>query len=250
MAALTKGRPSHPVLGSQPVLMDARRTRASDVVFDDLAEKIRKLELAPGQSISESEFASFYGVSRTPVRAAIAALADSGMVYVTPQVGTRVAYIDFAEVEQAQFIRESLEINAIRYACEVPHRDFTAITEILDKQRALLDDNDPETFFLSDEAFHRETFVLAGFGATWSVVGRTRFQLDRIRRLDMARATPLRLRKLFAEHEQLLQYLRDRDEESAVNHLKRHIRRYINASAELQLASPDYFRGTPPTPHP
>lgn len=245
MAALAKGAHNLATLGSPPEL-HIPRARVSDLIFDDLAEKIRTIELIPGQSISESEFAAYYGVSRTPVRAAIAALADHDMVRVTPQVGTRVSYIDFAEVEQAQFIRESLEVNALRYACEAPDRDFSSILRVLEQQRALAHAGDPESFFRSDEEFHRATFVLAGFGGTWSVVGRSRFQLDRIRRLSIGLTPPEKLVQLCDEHETLVSYLQDRDAENAVAYLKHHIRRYIIESQDLQRAYPDYFVGHPP----
>ena len=219
------------------------RVRASDWVFDDLAERICKVDLVPGASISESELAAHYGVSRTPVRAAIASLADNDLVRVRPQVGTRVSLIDLDEVAQAQFIRESLETNALRYACEADDRDFSVIEATIAEQHRIAKTGDPEAFFLADEAFHRQTFELAGYGGAWSVVGRRRFQLDRIRRLSIRPPQPHKLEELCYEHEEIVQHILNRDTERAVEKLRIHIRRYIIDSPALRQAYPSYFVG-------
>ncbi len=175
------------------------------------------------------------------MRAAIASLAESGLVHVTPQVGTRVALIDLEGVEQAQFIRESLELNALHYACTAEQRDFGAIEAIVAEQHEIVTSSDPESFFLSDEAFHRETFELAGFGGAWAVAGSSRFQLDRIRRLSIASRHPYKLEELCSEHETLVEHIRNRDLDSATTHLKSHIRRYMIDGPVLQKAHPSYF---------
>ncbi len=221
------------------------RARASDWVFDDLAGRICRLDLAPGSSISESDLSEHYGVSRTPVRAAIASLAENGLVRVTPQVGTRVSYIDLEEVEQAQFIRESLEMNAVRYACSAKDRDFTAIDRTLQEQHDIAESGNPENFFSSDEAFHRQTFELAGFGGAWSVVGRSRFQLDRLRRLSIGLPQPHKLDDLCEEHEAILAHIKRREPEAALEKLNAHIRRYIIDGPILREAYPNYFTGSP-----
>src|SRR4051794_37791656 len=96
--------------------------RLSDSVYTELSEAIRSLELPPGTKLSEPTLAARLGVSRVPVREAIARLADQRLVTVTPQVGTRVAPILVGEVESACFIRSSLEAGAPRRGVAPRHR--------------------------------------------------------------------------------------------------------------------------------
>jgi len=243
-----KTSPSPQLLDAHAPRATNRRARASDWAFDDLALRICRLDLAPGVAISESDLANHYGMSRTPVRAAVASLAEIGLVHVTPQVGTRVSLIDLNAVEQAQFIRESLEINALTYACAAQDRDFSAIEAIVAEQHVLATSSDSEAFFLSDEAFHQETFELAGFGGAWAAAGNSRFQLDRIRRLSIAFRHPYKLDELCSEHEELLEHIRSRDLEKAAELLKKHIRRYMIDGPVLQKAYPNYFTGHSATP--
>ncbi|MEO6115939.1 MAG: GntR family transcriptional regulator, partial [Pseudolysinimonas sp.] len=94
------------------------RNRMSDWVYTQLSEAIRSVELPPGMKLSEPTLAARLHVSRVPVREAIGRLADQRLVTVIPQVGTRVAPILMAEVENACFIRDSLEAGAFRQAIE------------------------------------------------------------------------------------------------------------------------------------
>lgn len=217
------------------------RARASDWVFDDLADQICRLQIEPGRSVSESELVTRYGVSRTPIRAAIAALADIGLVQVLPQVGSRVSLLDLDEVSQAQFVRESLEINALRYACTAEHRDFTRVRATLADQELAVAARDTERFFLADEAFHHQIFDLAGYSGAWSVTGRSRFQLDRIRRLSLEVPSAHSWYDLHDEHRRIVDHVEARDTERAIEVLSAHIRSYIVVGPALREAFPAYF---------
>lgn len=217
------------------------RARASDWVFDDLADQICRLQIRPGSSVSESELAARYGVSRTPIRAAIAALADIGLVQVLPQVGSRVSLLDLDEVGQAQFVRESLEINALRYACAAEERDFTRIRSTLAEQERAVAERDQEGFFLTDEAFHHQIFDLAGYSGAWAVTGRSRFQLDRIRRLSLEVPSAHSWYDLHDEHSAIVEHIERRDLERAIEVLRAHIRSYIVVGPALREAFPAYF---------
>ncbi|WP_241993105.1 GntR family transcriptional regulator [Cryobacterium frigoriphilum] len=152
-----------------------------------------------------------------------------------------MSLIDLDEVSQAQFIRESLETNALRYACDTEDRDFSIIQATIAEQRRIASIGDSEAFFLADEAFHQQTFDLAGYSGAWSVVGRSRFQLDRIRRLSIGLAQPQKLAELCSEHEEIVRCVVSRDAERAVEKLRTHIRRYIVDGPGLRKAYPDYF---------
>ena len=89
-----------------------------DQVYAALRAAIVSAELEPGRRLSENELADLLGVSRTPVREALARLRDERLVAIVPQLGTFVTLISPAAVEDAAFVREALECAAIRRATE------------------------------------------------------------------------------------------------------------------------------------
>jgi DNA-binding FadR family transcriptional regulator len=89
---------------------------ASRQVYRALRDAIIATDLEPGQRISENELAERLAVSRTPVREALIRLRDERFVQIVPQLGTFVTRISAAAVQDAQFIRESLECAAVRLA--------------------------------------------------------------------------------------------------------------------------------------
>jgi len=89
---------------------------ASRQAYRALRDAIISTELEPGQRLSENELAERLAVSRTPIREALIRLRDDRFVQIVPQLGTFVTRISTAAVEDAQFIRESLECAAVRLA--------------------------------------------------------------------------------------------------------------------------------------
>src|SRR5918999_4989889 len=103
-------------IANQPLPTIRRRSGLSTPtqIYVALRDAIVRVDLAPGRQLSENELARQLGVSRTPVREALARLRDERLVEVVPQLGTFVARITPAAVADAQFVREALECAAIR----------------------------------------------------------------------------------------------------------------------------------------
>ena len=66
------------------------RRLLSEEVFYRLRDSIVRGELAPGEKVRDAELAERLGLSRTPVREALARLVDSGLVEAKPGVYTRI----------------------------------------------------------------------------------------------------------------------------------------------------------------
>ncbi|WSY48412.1 hypothetical protein OG948_56855 (plasmid) [Embleya sp. NBC_00888] len=101
------------------------------------------------------------------MREAIARLAVAGMVSVVPQVGTRVEPIRLGEVEQARFVRESLEAAAFAVACEMPDRDVGNLRALLLEQErchriTIRTDSSPPTRRCTGSSSPRATTTLPG----------------------------------------------------------------------------------------
>ena len=81
-------------------------------VHELLMEQILDMELRPFQELSEARLAAEFGVSRTPVREALARLARRGLVEILPQRGTIVSPLSEDLIAKSRFIREALERGA------------------------------------------------------------------------------------------------------------------------------------------
>jgi len=231
---------SAPVISLPRVTSDRTPRRISDSVYDALTEAIRDLRLLPGAPISEPAIADWLGVSRSPVREAIARLVDLGLVNVVPQVGSYVAPISLREVEEAAFIRSALETSAFKRAIQKDQLDTTEIQRLVDINAVAAKQGDIDTFFETDEQLHHKVFELAGMGRIWDVVRRTKVQLDRLRRLSLPRVASNPA--LLEEHQLIVDCLNTRNEKLGVDVIERHATRIFHTIEDHRSLYPDYFR--------
>lgn len=229
--------------GTKPALASVGRVRVrqrtSDRVYEELVSAIRDLRIAPGASLSETELAEQLHVSRTPLREAIARLVDGGMVTVVPQVGTRVELIHVHDVEQARFVRESLEAAAFAAACRQPVRDVAVLRTLLAEQERCCEAQDVDGFFAADEALHEQIFIMSGYHGAWQVMQPMKMHLDRLRRLSLP--DPETMRALVGEHSAIVDALEAGDLKGGKRRISRHARRASHNLAPLQAKYPEYF---------
>src|ERR1700761_144438 len=86
-----------------------RSATAAARIYADLRAEMVSLARRPGEAISEGEIASYYGVSRTPVREAILKLSDEGLVEIFPQSGINFSRIPITALPEASSICGSLK---------------------------------------------------------------------------------------------------------------------------------------------
>ena len=212
----------------------------SDWVYTDLSEAIRSVELPPGMGLSEPTLAARLHVSRVPVREAIGRLADQRLVTVVPQVGTRVAPILMTEVENACFIRNSLEAGAFRQASERPGTPTSELRDILEANRACFDAGDAAGFFATDEQLHQMVFALAGVPQVWDVLRGVKVHLDRLRHLQLPHA--LSNPDIMDDHERIVGALERGDIGGGEEVIRRHAYRIIADSQYIRESHPEYFQ--------
>jgi DNA-binding GntR family transcriptional regulator len=233
-----------PVIAVRPLAAVGQvrtRERASDRVYHELASAIREMRILPGASLSETDLAEQLQVSRTPLREAIARLVETGLVSVVPQVGTRVEPIRLRDVEQARFVRESLEVAAAAAACAKPERDVSRLRSLLADQRRSSRARDIDGFFAADEALHRQIFELSGYPGAWQTMQPMKMHLDRIRKLSLP--DPKTVRALIAEHTAIVEAIDAADTARARALISKHAGRVLETAPALQAAYPGYFAG-------
>lgn len=102
---------------------------------------IRDGTLPPGLRLTETDLAARFGVSRTPVRAAIARLEAEGLVTHEARRGLTVTRPDHAQVVELYVMREVLEGAAARLAAQhASTTEIGAMEELVASEPALFGD--------------------------------------------------------------------------------------------------------------
>jgi GntR family transcriptional regulator, rspAB operon transcriptional repressor len=212
----------------------------SDQVYLALREAIVSAELAPGLKLSENELAGGLGVSRTPVREALARLRDERLVAIVPQLGTFVTLISPGAVADAAFVREALECAAIsRAISRIGDEEAEELQWNLAAQEKARSSGNERTFDRLDEDLHRRLCDYSGHSIAWALSRRANGHLDRIRRLSLP--DPSYLSEMVTEHRAIVAALTAGDGAAAEAALRHHLRMVTSKLPRLQELHPDYF---------
>lgn len=82
---------------------------SADEVFRDMRKKILKLELEPGQKLSENQMCDIYGVSRSVIRIVFTRLNQLHLLDIYPQRGTYVSHINLDHIQDLLVLRTAVE---------------------------------------------------------------------------------------------------------------------------------------------
>lgn len=147
---------------------------------NDLRDRILRGAFAAGEHLQEIPLAALLGVSRTPVRAALATLASEGLLDYAPKRGYTVRRFAMAEIAAAHEVRANLEGMACRYAAERgvdddSARDLERILAIGDEilAKGRLVDGDREPWTDMNDLFHTRIIALSGNRLLADLIDRT-----------------------------------------------------------------------------
>ncbi len=138
--------------------------RLTDAAYRTLKEQILAQAFEPGQRLNVDELAGRMGMSRTPVKDALNALANEGLVEILPRKGTFVAELSPDTIAEVFELRRALELLAAELL--VDRVSDADIARLRDRLVAL--DAPPTGGADTDEhlqrnlAFHRLFVELAG----------------------------------------------------------------------------------------
>ena len=202
--------------------------RASDRAYSRLREQILDGELAPGAVLGEVEQSTRLGVSRTPLREALARLTSDGLVSTHSGRGVVVTDVDLGRIGELFEVRSALEEQAARLAAR--RRDpvvFEALREEFRRAHELLENDDPakhDYYALVarldaaiDEAAQNPLLV--------STLAGVRTHVARIRRLS--HDDPERLREAAREHLVIVDAIVDGSESLAAHATQLHLYRSL-----------------------
>jgi DNA-binding GntR family transcriptional regulator len=137
--------------GIKPVI---RSTALRDQVYARLRELIRAGQLRPGDRLQEISLATALGVSRTPVREALALLANEGLAEADGR-GFVIPSLTPQDIDHIFELRQLLEPAAIRAAAKAADAaGLAALKAALKRSRKAHAAGDVDSFIAANAEFH------------------------------------------------------------------------------------------------
>lgn len=176
-------------------------------------------EFPIGHRLGEERLGARIGVSRTPVREALARLHAEGLVRRHPEGGYEPVFPDMDRIGELYEVRKALELLAVRRS-----HDRDALLALRQDWAAMLEDPaghaDPE-FVLVDEDFHVRLALASGNHALAELLGTVNERIRLVRVHDFLAAE--RIVATVDEHLGILDALLADDPEGAAARLEAHI---------------------------
>jgi DNA-binding GntR family transcriptional regulator len=199
---------------------------AAPALYEQVAERLRTRifahELAPGAWIEEQALALEYGISRTPLREALKVLAAEGLVVLKPRRGCYVTQLSEQDIDEVFPVMALLEgrvaAEAARRATSADFSRLAAIHVELEKHAAA---NNADRFFEANQRFHTALQEIAGNRYLAQLIDDAR-KVIKLTRRDSLRLEG-RLKQSLAEHRDILEALRLKDDVLAGQRMHDHL---------------------------
>lgn len=200
-----------------------KRPSAAEI-YEQLREMILNFDIYPGSRITESELATQFGVSRTPIREALQRLEQEGHISIRTKQGCFVRQIDVGELRHFYRVRVALEKlsleNAMLYMADA---DLHVLAERWDPALQRGRCASATRMEALDESFHLALAEGGGNAALGHYLRDINNHIRVIRRLDFTDDT--RIDRTYQEHYDIVQHLLRRDLDSATQLMCFHINR-------------------------
>ena len=195
-------------------------------LHDNLVRDIREMVLdgtpAPGQRVPERFLTEQFGVSRTPLREAIRALASEGTLELLPNRGARVTQVSAKEVDDLFEVMGVLEALSGELAAKKATAPDIAEVKALHYQMVLhFTRKELIDYFHLNQRIHEKILEIAGNKILMNMYQTLAFRIRRAR--YVANISETRWSTAVKEHEELLAALESRDGEKLGHLLRRHL---------------------------
>lgn len=205
-------------------------------VCDSLRRAIICAELPSGTRLNQETIANKLGVSRMPIRAALADLASEGLVVFHPTGGAFVRELTKADVANIYEVRIGLEIHAIRELASLPvSTRLEALDKIIAKCKPLAAQMTALELLENDREFHAIIMDATGNSYYGRAMVPLRSTIDRamygLLQLDQVAVDA------WNEHEAIVDALKRKDGGVAMDLMSSHLR---NGALKLQKLLKDH----------
>jgi DNA-binding GntR family transcriptional regulator len=195
--------------------------QVKDVVYARLREALIDQTFLPGEPLREAALTERYGVSKTPIREALARLEREGLVEVAPYRGARARSYTSADVQEIYEVREILEAECVRRA--VTSGDpvvLAALERTVEDSVMALGRGDLPAAARALDAFDAVLFDQLCNDLLNDIVERVQAHVQRVGRVG---AGAERFRSSIDEHRAIVEAIRAGDASIAQQHLRTHL---------------------------
>jgi DNA-binding GntR family transcriptional regulator len=212
----------------------------SELAYTRLRGLILSGDLAPGAVLPQAALAQTIGISTTPLREALRRLKQEGLVDLDAHRDARVRPLDATEARDLLELRRSLDPLAASLAAQRrTDADLAEILAALDGLEAL--STSPSVRQLeSHHRFHAAIHRASHNALLVETLDGLWVKTDRYRRhgLEAGRSDEEREARA-TEHRQLFDAVRDGDEDTAADLMRRHVESSLGARSADRLAGPE-----------
>lgn len=196
--------------------------RLAKQAYQQVRREILRKQLGAGTVLSEGSIAESLGMSKTPVRHALHALRQEGLLEAGPR--RQMVVRNLSPVQRAELlaVREALERVAVSHACQhMNDDDFDHLRTLLRRQRRFAEAGEVDDFVDCDEEMHIAISARSGLQLVPQFLNQLR---GFVRLMQMrARRDPGHLFRVLEEHVQLVDAIEHRDENRALAALAHHL---------------------------
>jgi len=201
-------------------------------LYEDVADRLRDQifakQLAPGSWLDEQSLAEQFGISRTPMREAIKALASEGLVTMKMRRGAYVTEVNRSDLDQIFTVLSLLEGQAAKEAAlKATEDELNLLDHLHHRLETAAADRDIEQFFEINGKFHELIQQIAGNRWMNGVIDDLRKVL-KLHRKDSLTSTG-RLQNSLVEHREILRAILKRDDLAAEAAMRKHFANGLEA---------------------
>jgi DNA-binding GntR family transcriptional regulator len=189
------------------------RTLLRDDAYRMIRDAIVDGKLAPGERLNDAELIAWLGVSRTPIREALARLELAGLVQTKPGRYTIVSPLSSRQARAAQSVAAAMHELAVRGAVPLLSDDeIDAMRAANARFATAIRDGDAEAALVADDQFHDVAVTASANPVIRSVLEQVTPVLRRVERL---RFSSLSGRGSVAAHDNIIRFCAAGDVEHA-----------------------------------
>lgn len=181
---------------------ETSRTLLRDQAYVRLRDAILKGTLEPGEQLKDAEIAEWLGLSRTPIREALARLEEYGLVETAPNRYTRVTPLSAGDARDAFTVVAALHsLAALLGVPRVEESELATMRKANEDFAAALRANDVDRALAADDRFHS---VLVQASANREIARSLERLTPKVTRLERARFGSLAGRRSIEQHDEII----------------------------------------------
>ena len=204
--------------------MPAKGASLAEQTYDFVKEAIISLRFAPGSPLLENQLSKQLGISRSPMREALARLEREGFVEIVPWRGARVQEISRRYVVELYQVRSSLEGTAARLAIpNLGREELEAIKKAMAEFALQIEGGDTAAFYRHEVEFHDLFVMRCGNDLLQRTLIGMRDHINRVRNYLSLHAIPRHEAISCREHQMVLEALLSGNGELAESAVKQHL---------------------------